>query len=589
MNWHMAYWLGVPLTLGLLCAAVADAFVDQVGIASEAEAERMYDLKQAYQPAPNPAITLVSFSEETRQKLPSWQGTSLSRRNTAALIRKLRSAQARVLLVDLVFGEPRPDDDADLISAIKEPGMPALTFASSGDDLGDDPSEPDGKIWSYYDLSYLGIRPGNDRIRPAGNQVLFTGGIDKGAVLYRWDKRLKRAIPHVSLSAVLQYQEIPESQIQFDQGSHELRAGPLEWTLQGNDGILIQWTSDPSPFPKHDLYDVLHIYSPDQLKRAFKDKLVIFGMAEKGRDEALTERGRLFGIEFHAQVVNMLLLPPSGRLRDFDQPWADLWLLSLGCLAAAAALSPRFFWSSFGGIVLLALAYWTPEAVVRSQFVTMETVPPVLAVLFAFGLGAVARAWIPKPGRPSGAEFEATVMFIDIRSSTEMLQRVGQQRYRILFSKVSRHITQIAATFGGSVERTTGDGALVVFPSGKGRHHAVSAIECALAIKKGVAQIRDNEAGPIELRFGIESGVITGGYVREGGRPAWSSAGTAVNLASRLQDAGESLKIDVAIGPVAAPLAEAHIELSPAGEVQAHGFDRPVQVWMLKPQGENEE
>jgi class 3 adenylate cyclase/pimeloyl-ACP methyl ester carboxylesterase len=99
--------------------------------------------------------------------------------------------------------------------------------------------------------------------------------------------------------------------------------------------------------------------------------------------------------------------------------------------------------------------------------------------------------------RPAESDrFLGTVLFTDVVSSTELLARVGDARYRDLRSSHERLVRLAVETTGGELLNVSGDGTLSVFngPS--------KAVRCAEKI------CRDATAAGIEVRCGVHTGEL---------------------------------------------------------------------------------
>lgn len=575
-----AYWVGIPLACTFLTALISAIAVDEIYELNNLELERAMRLGQSSRPEPNPAIAIIGIDLECRERLPLRKDGAFTRDNYARLIRKLRLAGAKTLLIDLIFFPPKPEDDANLKEALHENGSMGITIANLFPKPSEpDPDEPDGSYWETVDYSHLNVRPDDNAVRAAHNSALTPGIEAIGVVMYRHDRRKRTWYQHVVLSSVLQFHQISGREIRFDPVEHDLSAGSLEWALQGNDALLIQWTENARPFPTFDFADTLLEFSEEELRSRFEGKLVLVGQLEPTADKVETEAGVIPGVEFLAQAVNTALLPPRNRLVHERGFVSALWLLSLGAVAALAAISPRIIWSGLGLVVLMTLAWAIPEVVVRSTGVIMETVMPAMTTFGSFLFGSIIRVWVHSPGRAEGSEFEATAMFVDLRGSTQLLQQLGAQGYRQVYAEFSRRIAAVVKSHAGTVERTTGDGAMAIFAKSRVTNHAVHAAEAAMAIRNAVHSIED--PSKLDVLIGVESGVMTGTYVSEGGQRMWSSSGSAINLAKRLQEAGDEIRTSIRVGPVAARLMEGHVELESIGVIEAQGFEGVVPVWKI--------
>jgi DNA-binding SARP family transcriptional activator len=140
-----------------------------------------------------------------------------------------------------------------------------------------------------------------------------------------------------------------------------------------------------------------------------------------------------------------------------------------------------------------------------------------------------AAAQPASPARPTGT---VTLLFTDQVSSTEMLQRLGDEEAERLRRAHFKLLREVAGAHGGTEVKNLGDGLMVAFAS------AVDAVVCAIAIQQAVH--RGPEADTLKVRVGLNVGepiVDEDDYF-----------GTPVVVAKRLcdaADAGQILAADV--------------------------------------------
>ena len=133
------------------------------------------------------------------------------------------------------------------------------------------------------------------------------------------------------------------------------------------------------------------------------------------------------------------------------------------------------------------------------------------------------------PARPTGT---VTLLFTDQVSSTEMLQRLGDEEAERRRRAHFKLLREVAGAHGGTEVKNLGDGLMVAFAS------AVDAVACAIAIQQAVH--RGPDADTLKVRVGINVGepiVDEDDYF-----------GTPVVVAKRLcdaADAGQILAADV--------------------------------------------
>ncbi|MBW3619911.1 MAG: adenylate/guanylate cyclase domain-containing protein [Actinobacteria bacterium] len=152
----------------------------------------------------------------------------------------------------------------------------------------------------------------------------------------------------------------------------------------------------------------------------------------------------------------------------------------------------------------------------------------------------------------------ATIMFTDIVGSTELLNELGDERWRVTLDAHDDLVRRQLARFGGQEVKATGDGFLVTF-TGPAR-----AIHCAEAIRTGAAQLG------LELRIGLHVGEID--------LRGKDIGGANVHVAARvaaIADPGDIL----VTGAVQQVLAGHRLGLEPHGARLLRGFPDPWPLY----------
>jgi class 3 adenylate cyclase/tetratricopeptide (TPR) repeat protein len=159
----------------------------------------------------------------------------------------------------------------------------------------------------------------------------------------------------------------------------------------------------------------------------------------------------------------------------------------------------------------------------------------------------------------------ATVLFVDLVSSTALLADADPE---IVRRKVSRFFDQVShciVTHGGTVEKFAGDAVMAAFGVPLAHEDdAERAVRAALVTLERVKELG------LEARVGIEAGEV----VTEDEALSTFATGEAVNLAARLQQVAEPGEI--LIGPGAARLVRGRIELTQVGPLELRGWREPV-------------
>lgn len=126
-----------------------------------------------------------------------------------------------------------------------------------------------------------------------------------------------------------------------------------------------------------------------------------------------------------------------------------------------------------------------------------ETSPNLAAIVQEVGPGLSAYRTKTSP------DGMLTISFTDIEGSTEMLERMGEERWIGLISEHNRIVRECVGRHGGEVVKSQGDGFMIVFAS------ASAALDCAVELQRTIAA-RDADPGaePLRVRVGLHTGNI---------------------------------------------------------------------------------
>src|SRR5919205_3116698 len=158
----------------------------------------------------------------------------------------------------------------------------------------------------------------------------------------------------------------------------------------------------------------------------------------------------------------------------------------------------------------------------------------------------------------------ATVLFVDLVASTELVAGADPEVVRRRVTTFFDGVSQCIETHGGTVEKFAGDAVMAAF--GIPRAHeddAERAVRAALAILDHVHELR------LEARIGVESGEVV-----VDDTDSTFATGEAVNIAARLQQAARPGEI--LIGESAHRLTLATVEAESAGPLELRGFRNPI-------------
>ena len=153
-------------------------------------------------------------------------------------------------------------------------------------------------------------------------------------------------------------------------------------------------------------------------------------------------------------------------------------------------------------------------------------------------------------------------MFTDIVKSTDLIGVIGDEAWESLLAWHDQTLRSLFVAHGGEVAHHTGDGFFVAFEDSR------SALACAVAIQRELADHRRGQGFAPEVRIGVHAG--------EGTRRGQDFSGGEVHEAARIAALAGGGEILATVGTVAD--AAGAFRASEAREVSLKGMAQPVQV-----------
>jgi adenylate cyclase len=171
--------------------------------------------------------------------------------------------------------------------------------------------------------------------------------------------------------------------------------------------------------------------------------------------------------------------------------------------------------------------------------------------------------------RPAEAKLH-TIVFTDLERNTQILQRLGDAKWRELLREHERITRELLKQHGGDEIKTIGDSFMASFAS------ASRALECAVALQRAFADWNATEHAadaPLMLRIGVNAGEP----IAEDG----DLFGTSVTVASRIASMAAGAEV-LTSNVVRELVAGKGFLFADRGDTTLRGFEDPVRVYELR-------
>lgn len=183
-----------------------------------------------------------------------------------------------------------------------------------------------------------------------------------------------------------------------------------------------------------------------------------------------------------------------------------------------------------------------------------------------------------------GERKQVTVLFADLKGSTELLADRDPEEARNLLHPVLDHMMEAVHHYEGTVNQTAGDGIMALFGAPLAHEdHAVRACFAALRMQERVKRHAEgvfNAHGVnLQIRVGLNSGEVVVGTIRSDLRMDYTAVGRTTHLAARMEQLASPGSI--LLTPSTLRLAEGLVMARSLGPVPVKGLAEPLEVHEL--------
>ena len=185
----------------------------------------------------------------------------------------------------------------------------------------------------------------------------------------------------------------------------------------------------------------------------------------------------------------------------------------------------------------------------------------------------------------AGEHFERrkiTVLAAELFGVAELTEQLEPEELSATINELLRELTAAVVAYGGTLDRLTSDGLLVLFGAPQPMDvpdQAWAAVQTALTVRRRVQELsaaaRRRGVGTLAVRVGINTGFCTVGAFGSDIQRRYTAVGHPVTVAERLREAAAEGKILCAAATYS--LVEARVRAAPAGPLTLRGSARPVE------------
>lgn len=505
---------------------------------------RTYDLRQYLtRDEEFDDIIIVSIDDPSLAKLGRWPW---QRGIHAQAVENLLAAHPRVLGIDIFFTERSSDpaQDQALHKAISKKNVVLAGYVSM-------------QNTSQNSISPFYLEPLELFSSPSGHVNVYP---DKDGIL-------RKAITDIKLSE----ESIPSFDTQVLKYGN--KTVPMLEKLSNNGEIFIKYASEPNTIPQIPFWQV---YNKQFNPKDIANKIVLIGSKTVGiQDQYFTPvGGPMYGVEFHAQVLNALIKGQVLEPFPFTRP-----LIAWGGILSGVifALSGWLIGLILG--LLLTMAYLV---FVTYKFDVSLTIWPVTYPLFAlctsYLLNMGFKIWeaqrergktfrllsryvSPEVARKlaqggqeldlGGRRREITVLFLDIRDFTSISEVKSPEEVVRILNLLFKIVNKVIFDHGGTLDKYIGDAVMAVFNAPLDmKNHENKAVQVAIEIQRCIAAQGEEFVRlygvEIGVGIGINSGEAVVGNIGTEERTDYTAIGDVVNIAARLE--AKSQKGEILIG-----------------------------------------
>ena len=192
----------------------------------------------------------------------------------------------------------------------------------------------------------------------------------------------------------------------------------------------------------------------------------------------------------------------------------------------------------------------------------------------------VASSLLAGGGQIQPLQIDATILFCDIESFTQMTESLGPVKIVDVLNSYFSAMAAILEQHGGVITQFQGDAILATFNVPVANSdHAANAVHAAQEMLSRIAST-DFAGEALNVRIGVNTGPVVAGAIGAEGRLNYTVHGNAVNLAARLENLNKKYGTRLLVSANTAALAQ-EFEFTQVGESVVRGQTQSVLLYTL--------
>ena len=184
----------------------------------------------------------------------------------------------------------------------------------------------------------------------------------------------------------------------------------------------------------------------------------------------------------------------------------------------------------------------------------------------------------------AGERKQVTVLFADIKDSTELIKDLDPEAAQQLLDPALHHMMDAVHRYEGTVNQVLGDGIMALFGAPIGHEdHAIRACYAALAMQAALRgyteEVRRAHGCELRIRVGLNAGEVVVRTISNDLHMDYSAVGQTTHLAARMEQMATPGSIRLTAATLR--LVDGLVQVNALGPLPVRGLDAPVEVFEL--------